>query len=566
MNARIQDILPLAPGQGGILFHAIGGGGMSGDYVIQIAIDLRGEPDEAAERAAWQALVARHDALRSALVWQGQKQPLQVVGRQARPRLTVEDIAALPTADQAAHMAAWLDRDRAEGFDLTRAPLLRVHRFRRGQDRHRVIVTFHHVVLDGWSIPVLLRDWAALWSGASLPPALPLRDYLAWVHAQDRQAARAFWQAELAGLTPLPPLAFAAPETPPAQRRGDLTLALTGPETEALKQAARRAGITLATVVHGAWALFLAHSQNSPEAVYGLARAGRPALLKGAETRAGMFLTTLPIRARLDPDQPLSVWLAGLQAVQDRQADHEHLPLAEVLAAAGQRGAAVMQTAVVFENYPTDPGTLGRIPGLTIGAIEIREQTGLGLTLYATQRAGLELRLLFDAAAIGEQAARQVLNDLRAVLTTFAADPATPLRAIRLGSRATAVTATMAEPAPIPAAQGADLPALARIWQEVLDLPPLPPLSPEDHFFDLGGHSLLVITLQDRIRRDLGVAVEIPDLFRFATLRGQGGHIARLASGILSDPVAADRGEARAAGAQRLRQRRSQTTKVSIDA
>ena len=550
MNDRIQSIHPLAPGQGGILFHAIGGGA-PGDYVVQIVLDLDGTPDDAAEHAAWQALVARHDALRTAFVWKGQKQPLQVVGRRAVPRIGASDLTHLPPGDRAAHLAAWLERDRAEGFDLARAPLLRVHRFRLDETRHRMVVTFHHAALDGWSIPVLLREWVTLRAGQALPPALPFRDHVAWAHAQDRAAARAFWRAELAGCAAVPPFRLPAPDTPPSTRRGDLTLRLPVAEAQALAGAARGCGVTLATLIHGAWALFLTGSTGLPEAVYGLARAGRPVALKGAETRAGMFLTTLPMRATLDPDRPLSLWLAGLQARRIAQGAHEHLPLAEVLAAAGQRGAALMQTAVVIENYPTDPALLGQIPGMSIRAVEVLEQTGLGLTLYAMRREGLELRLLYDAAAISGAAARQVLDDLRGVLTAFSAHPDTPLREIAIRSRAE----TVIPAAPIPAQPGADLPALARIWQEILDIPPP---APGDNFFDLGGHSLLVIALQDRIRRDLGVGVEIPDLFRFATLAAQGGHIARLASGAAPNAVRSQ-AEARLTGAQRLRRRRAQT-------
>lgn len=559
MSDLIQDIYPLAPGQGGILFHAIGGGA-SGDYVIQIAIDLNGSLDEAAECDAWQALVARHDVLRTAFVWKGQKQPLQVVGRRAAPRIGATDLTHLPPEDQAAYLATWLESDRAEGFNLTRAPLLRVHRFRMDGARHRMVVTFHHAVLDGWSIPVLLREWVMLYAGRTLPPALPFRDHVAWAQAQDRAAARAFWRAELAGAAAVPPFRLPAPETPPATRRGDLTLRLPAAEAQALATAARGCGVTPATLLHGAWALFLTGSTGLPEAVYGLARSGRPAALKGAETRAGMFLTTLPMRATIKPDQPLSLWLADLQARQIAQGPHEHLPLAEVLTAAGQRGAALMQTAVVFENYPTDPALLGRIPGMTIGAVKVLEQTGLGLTLYATQREGLELRLLYDAGAISRTAAQQVLDDLREVLNAFAARPGMPLRDIAIRSRAEAVASAAAAAPTLP---GAELPALARIWQEVLDIPPP---APGDNFFDLGGHSLLVITLQDRIRRDLGTEVEIPDLFRFATLAAQGGHLARLASGTMPDQLPSRAG-ARSSGADRLRQRRARTmTKDRTDA
>lgn len=556
MNARIQDIYPLAPGQGGILFHAIGGGS-PGDYVIQIRIDLHGDLDPERERAAWLALTERHDALRTAFVWKGQAKPLQVVGRQAVPNVEVTDLRSFSESEQMAYLTNWMQQDRDAGFDLTRAPLLRVNRFRLGEDHHRLVVTFHHIILDGWSIPVMLREWVALLSGQTLPPALPFKDYIAWCHAQDGNAAKAFWRSELKD-SPAPSVAaLPAPEAPPASRRGDLTLNLSAAQVQPLLAAARNCGVTLANVVQGAWALFLARSTDVQDVAYGLARAGRPAALKGSETRVGMFLTTLPMRARLTPDQPLAGWLMALQNSQIAQSPHEHLPLSDILATSGQRGAALMQTAVVFENYPTDPALLGQIPDLRIKAVDVLEQTGMALTLYAMQRDGLDLRLLFDAGAISVGAARQALDDVTEILTIFATHPETPLRDITIRSRAHVQAET---PVLDHAPTGAALPALVKIWQDVLEIAPP---SADQNFFDLGGHSLLVISLQDRIRRDLGLEVEIPDLFRFATLGAQSNHLARMLQGAASSDSIQTRaeaaGKARATGAGRLRLRRTQS-------
>ncbi|MDO5611880.1 MAG: condensation domain-containing protein [Paracoccus sp. (in: a-proteobacteria)] len=550
MSDRIQDILPLAPGQGGMVFHAIGGGA-PGDDVIQIVVDMTGTPDLGADRAVWDALVARHDALRTAFVWQGQKQPLQVVGRRAALQMVQHDLTAMAGAAQSAHLSDWLTQDRAQGFDLTRAPLMRVACFALAPDRQRLVVTFHHAILDGWSIPVLLREWVTLRAGRSLPDARPARDHVAWALAQDRAAARDFWRAELAGYVP-PRAALPTPDAPPVSRRGDISLRLDPGQTQALTRAARASGVTLATAIQGAWALFLARSAGADDVVWGLARAGRPAALAGAETRVGMFLTTLPMRAALPADQPLSAFLANLQARQTRQAPHEHLPLTDVLAAANQRGGALMQTAVVFENYPADPARLGDLPGLTITGVQVFEQPGLGLTLYVIPGDGLTLRLIFDAAVVSHAAARLVLVDLHALLVL---PHDTRLHDIAVQSRA-----TMLRQAPAPRPPGAArpaLPALAAIWADVLAIPTP---AAADNFFDLGGHSLLAITLQDRIRRDLGIEVQIADLFRHATLGAQSAHLAGLNTPLVS-ARADDTALARQTGANRLRQRRAQTMK-----
>ncbi|MFV0474024.1 MAG: condensation domain-containing protein, partial [Pikeienuella sp.] len=502
MNDKIQDVYPLAPGQGGILFHSIGGAG-SGEYVIQILIGIDGAPDPERERESWRALVARHDALRTAFVWKGRKRPLQVVGRAAAAKLTVTDLSDLDETAQAARLADWLREDRAAGFDLTRAPLLRINRFVLGGGRGRIVVTFHHAALDGWSIPALLRDWAALYAGRALPAAAPFREHVAWVYAQDRDGALAFWREELAGRGPAGDWPFRREEGI-GERRGDLSIRLDEAETEALSAALRGDGLTLATAVQGAWALVQARAAGADDLVYGLARAGRPAALPGAESRVGMFLNTLPVRARIEPSRPLADWLRGLQARVLAQGPHEHASLAEIQAADRRGGAPLLQSAVVIENYPTDPALLGAIPGFRVEAVEVLEQTSLPLTLFAVTRGGLRLRLLHDAAMIGAGAARRMLDDLRRVLDAFVLRPETPLADIAILTRAEVAPAAPPAAENPPAAAGAaeTLPGLARIWADLLEAP-LP--AAEANFFDLGGHSRLAITLQDRVARDLGV-------------------------------------------------------------
>lgn len=369
MSDRIQDAYPLAPGQGGMLFHAISAAA-PGQYVIQILLELTGHPDPTREAAAWQALVDRHDALRTAFVWQGQKRPLQVVGRRARLRLSRSDLSDLSPEAQTAQFTEWLAADRARGFDVARAPLMRVEQVDLGAAGQRRVVTFHHLALDGWSIPILLRDWMALYAGRDLPAPQPFKPHVAWAEAQDRGAARGFWAEDLAsdlapdrtGLQQAGRWSLPRPATTPQQARGDLSARLGAAETEALSASLRARGVTLASAVQGVWALVQSAVHGQDEVLYGLARSGRSSAQ--ATEAVGMFLNTLPVRLRRgEPRTPALDWLAQLQTRVLAQATHEHLPLAEVQAAARQAGAPPrFDGAVVFENYPTDPGLLGAAP------------------------------------------------------------------------------------------------------------------------------------------------------------------------------------------------------------
>ncbi|QCO55741.1 hypothetical protein EOK75_08300 [Pseudorhodobacter turbinis] len=515
--SKITAAYPLAPGQAGILFQSLGDGA-NGAYVIQIALDIQGTPDLQTERASWDALVARHDVLRTAFVWKDRKQPLQVVGSHARAKLSVIDLGDLDADAQSARLDAWLAADRSAGFDLSHAPLLRITRFQRGKDRHRIIVTFHHAILDGWSIPLLLQDWIALYSGQTLPTAPAFRDYVAWAQSQDRTAAQEFWHDHLAGHSHRV-LRLPAPDMPPTSPRGDLSAALTHDETRALTASLLPLGLTMATAVQGAWALLLARATGEDDVIYGLARSVRPVSLTSADRRVGMYLNTLPMRARIPAQTPLHLWLADLQAATYAQVRHEASTLADALGGHAQHG---LNTAVVFENYPRDPALLGRLDDFSVRHIEVFEQTSLDLTLFAVHENGLVLRLLFDARTTDAGFAKGLLQDLRHILCKMGDTPAMLVGDIAIASRVPLAAIPARHP---PSPNGPALPEVAAIWRALLELPAV---SGTDNFFDLGGDSLLTLSLQDRIRVALGVEVEIPDLFRHATLSAQSAHVQRL--------------------------------------
>lgn len=549
MNDRIQDVLPVAPGQDGILFQTLARPG-SGDYVVQVALRLNGQPDATREAAAWEALVARHDALRTAFVWKGQKAPLRVIGRRARMSRATVDLSGQPETMQTARLAAWLEEDRRTGFDLSRAPLLRVTRFDLGDGQHQMVVTFHHAALDGWSVPVLLRDWAALYAGRALPAARPARDEtLTAAQPTDLD----FWRGELdgfedAGRWYLPPVEQSA--SPP---RGEVSDILDTDQTVALNTVLRARGLTLSAAVLATWALVQMRSTARDRAVFGVARSGRTGMA-GAETRVGMFLNTLPLVATLDGDPTVAEWLATLQTRLRAQASYEHVPLSQIQAVLRRpNGTTLLESAVVFENYPTDPALLGQIPSLTVASVEVLEQTSLPLTLYAIPGERLRLRLLFDATLTSETAVRGLLGDVMATLRQIATAPETRLSAVPVVSRFQPRPSVRAATASAPVA--ADTSTLAGLWQAILDLPTAP--GPDDNFFDLGGHSLLVITLQERIRTEIGAETEIPDLFRHATLAAQAAHIATLAAGPDAPTLPPVQTPARSRGRDRLQQRRA---------
>ncbi|WP_158892216.1 non-ribosomal peptide synthetase [Amycolatopsis anabasis] len=432
-RSRIEEILPLSPLQQGLLFHALYDEQAADVYVVQLFFDLEGELDTAALRAAGQALLRRHANLRAGFWHENVDQPVQIVAREVTLPWAEHDLSGLGPA-QDAELRRLLDEDRARRFDLTRPPLLRCTLFRLGARRHRFVLTNHHILWDGWSMPVLVAELLELYArrgdDTALPRVTPYRNYLSWLAAQDRPAAESAWRETLAGAEPVLLAGTDPSRTPRTPER--FSRDLPAEFTAALAARARRHGLTMNTLVQGAWGLLLGAVTGREDVLFGTTVSGRPPELPGVESMVGLFINTLPVRLNWTPDEPLRAVLSRAQDRQTALLAHQHLGLTEIQRLAG--GGELFDTTTVFENYPLDAAGLGEpIAGLRVSAVDGRDSTHYPLGLTAAQHGPvLRLRLdyrpdLFDRTEVDRLATRYVR-----LLEAFAADPDQPVGRIDL--------------------------------------------------------------------------------------------------------------------------------------
>nr|BFE81260.1 hypothetical protein GCM10020093_038610 [Planobispora longispora] len=341
-GTQLEDILPLSPLQQGLYFHAVFDEAAPDVYTAQLMLDLEGPLDADRLRSAVARLLERHPNLRASFRQRVGGEPVQLVHR--RVEVPWREISG---GDPDAVAA----QERARRFDLARPPLLRVALVRTGPARTRLIFTNHHILLDGWSTPLLAAELLALYTGAEPPSAPPYRDYLAWLVRQDRAAAADAWKHALRGLggpTLVAPDPAGRPPAEPGRVRAHLSEDLTGRLTAVL----RSRSLTLNTAVQGAWALLLALLTGRDDVVSGCTVSGRPAELPGVERMIGLFINTLPVRVRLRPEETLSGLLTRIQAEQAELLPHHHLGLAEIQRLHGS--GPLFDTMTVLENYPLD--------------------------------------------------------------------------------------------------------------------------------------------------------------------------------------------------------------------
>ncbi|MFE7617371.1 amino acid adenylation domain-containing protein, partial [Streptomyces sp. NPDC057496] len=430
---RVADLLGLGPAQEGLLFHSTFDREAEDVYVGQLTLEIDGELSATRLRDAVQKVVDRHDALRAAFLQRRSGEWVQAVAVRAPADWEEYDLADLAEEERRRRLDGLLVEQRTRRFDLSRPPLVRFLLVRTAPDRHVFALTNHHLVLDGWSLPLVVRDLMALYGedgGASLPAARPYRDHLAWLDGQDREAAREAWQRALGGLEP----SLIAPD---ARRDGTAPLPhhrTMDPEVVSrLTGWARRHGVTLNSAIETAWALLLGRLTGRNDVSFGIAVSGRPTDLPGSAEIVGLLMNTVPVRVVLDPGEPLEALARRVQREQTDLLDHQFVPLAEVQRWLGT--GDLFDTTLVFENYPLDPAA-GLVGGEGSDGLGLRDVRGhdsnhypLGVTVGPAPDSRLRFTYrpdLFSPEWVDDLAAR-----FEQVLDTMATSGTTP--AGRLG-------------------------------------------------------------------------------------------------------------------------------------
>ncbi|MGH3870236.1 MAG: amino acid adenylation domain-containing protein [Pseudonocardiaceae bacterium] len=413
-QSELEDFWPLSPLQEGLLFHALFDEDALDVYTVQAVLDLEGSLDAAWLRSAAQALLDRHSCLRTAIFLLNDP-PVQVVVREVQVPWTEVDLSGWPTEDRSSRCDRLVENDRITRFDLQDPPLLRFLLVKIGEERYRLILSVHHILLDAWSMSLAMGELFALYAsggdGSQLPRVRSFRDYLVWLSTRDRSAALAEWAQALKGVAAPTLLAAADRSRPPVVLPEQVDLDISADLTPRLTSFARARGLTLNTLVQVAWAVVLSRSVGRLDVVFGTTVAGRPAELPGVESMLGLFINTIPVRVRIDPAESLVDLLRRIQDEQFRLLDYQYVGLAELQREVGVD--ALFDTITVFESFPFDIVGMARLldsTAATFTGIAVRDSTHYPMALMAIPGTRLQIALkyrpdLFDSVAV------QVLAD-----------------------------------------------------------------------------------------------------------------------------------------------------------
>lgn len=430
-SRNIADVYPLSPMQAGLLFQCLLDE-TSGAYFVQIRMRLHGELDVQRMELAYRQLVASHDVLRTAIMHEGLRQPQQLVLKQRVGPFTLHDVAGLEPALQESALLELLRQDRGRPFLLDKDPLFRMMLVRRAAADHDAVFSFHHIILDGWCVNLLVDGLLELYARLMQGEVAPLlrspayKRYIRWVMQQDAEQARGFWREALADPPPLatvPQKDWRGEATVPGETQAYLNRSLVHSlgvaRTRALQAMCRSHGVTLNSALQTLWGMALQRYNRSDDVIFGCVVSGRSDELDQVETMVGMTINTLPVRLRCTADES---FIEVVRRLQDhfRQAErHATLPLAEMQRCAGGRGE-LFDTLFVFQNLPDRTAPVG---GLRVDGIQEVEQTHYDFSLVFKVGEEIQVTCVYNGARISERQAQAVQGHLQNLVDGALRDP-----------------------------------------------------------------------------------------------------------------------------------------------
>ncbi|MEH1919452.1 amino acid adenylation domain-containing protein [Nostoc sp.] len=429
---NLEDIYPLSPLQEGMLFHTLYSP-EDGVYFEQVTGKITGGLDIGAFAHAWQVVVDRHPILRTAFVWENQDTPVQVVSTSVKFPIQQQDWRNFSTAEQEYQFKQHLAGDRKNGFQLDKPPLMRFTIIQMDDVSWQWVWSHHHILLDGWSIPLIFKEVLEVYKSKlqgvahSLTSIPPYRNYIQWLASQDNHSSKQFWREQFADLASPTPISWELEDTEVLQNLPDnqeAELRLSDKEFTTLQQMAQNCHLTLNTLTQGAWALLLQKYGAGQDVLFGVTVSGRPPEITGVEKMVGLFINTLPMRVALEPSLTVASWLEKIQQHHVRMREYEYSKLTdiqkEISLAAGE---SLFESILVFENYPVDQSLKEQGEYFRVDDIQFYERTNYPLTVGVVPDRGLRLKLNYQTKFLSATAAKTLLSHLRNIIINLAEHP-----------------------------------------------------------------------------------------------------------------------------------------------
>ncbi len=439
MNIKqlIKDIYPLSSLQQGILFHSL----LSEKeelYVTQILLEICGPLDIQRFEDSFNNLVERHDIFRTAVVYENVKLPLQAVLKERKLNIHFTDLTNQSVEAQEAYIEEFRKADRAKGFQLNKPPLVRIIAFRVETERHLILWSTHHIIIDGWSTDLILSEleeiYQALTSGQvpKLEEPAPFSNYFKWLAKQEREQAVHYWKEYLAGYDEpvgLPKLPILSHETKHLER--DIRFTLSKEISSSLTEIATKYQVTLNTVYQVVWGILLQKYNDTPDVVFGTVVTVRPSDIPNVEKIVGLLINTIPVRIQNDSKTSFSQIIVNIQTAANESSRYSFFSLAEIQTNTPLK-QQLFDNLMAFQNYATQENK--KSEGIHLQKVKNYEEANYDFTFIVSPAEENQIILSYNANLYPVELINGVKEDLLEIFATVTANPDIPIGEIHLSS------------------------------------------------------------------------------------------------------------------------------------
>lgn len=523
----IEAILPLTELQQGMLVHHLSNP-LHDEGFLHVGFRLKGSLNTHFFKKAWELSIKRHQVLRSSVHWENIRTPVQLIRGTSEPNWTILDWTHLSLAEQDIRLEALKSDQKGSGLDFKQNPLLNFYLIKMGQAEFFFLWPCHHLLLDGWSSSIIVKDLCAFYEGLckgtdrELETLPSLKTYYAWLKNKERNGAASFWSNYFAGYSKSHLFIRA---NAPIRSDGSIMecISLSVAESKKITEKARANLVSVNTMIQGAWSLLLSAYFNADNVVFGTTVSGRSNDFPNMDLLAGMFMNILPVSSIIVKQCSLIEWLQSFQKRQLVCLQYEETAFTEILSqVSNTKGGIRFDSLLVFENFPWKD--------LKCGDVEINDYgsgvtSNYPITLIIVPGTQMEFKFIFNADELNEGTKKWIMDNWERVLKLILSDGVTQVGEVLDGvgvflhddseqkkSKALKIEALCVD---YIAPRNEIEEQLVNIWKNLLGLDKV---GVTDNYFELGGKSIMAVQMFVLIESKLGAKLPLTTLLFSPTI------------------------------------------------
>jgi hypothetical protein len=534
---NIEDIIALTPMQEGILFHYLRDK-ESEQFFEQLSLSISGTIDLRLFKKAWEFVIETNDVLRALFCWENVKKPLQIILKEHKLNLRYYDYTIFKDSEKKNLLKRIKIKDREEKFNLDKEVPFRITLYKIENDKYELIISNHHILYDGWSSGIILKEffnaYHSLYYNNCLnrPKKNKFKEYVKWIHNQDKNKLRSFWNDFFKGYNDKTDLLIKNQNINKKKNVEHYQFKFADELTFRLEHFAAEHKISLASILYGAWGGLLQKYNYFEDVIFDTTVSGRPTKVKGVENIVGLFMNTLPFRIKVTGDMSILEFLNNINKMSQKREKYECTPVEILNEFRNKSKNQLFNSLIVIENYPLDKILMKENNLLSISSYSIHETTGYDLTIIITIFEGINIQFAFDKNLFDKESIIRLTGHLITVVKEIINKHGSTISAIDILMDNQVNIGVNFDSKLLPKIESADMDytslnevekVLLNIWAEVLGKTP----GVNDDFFEIGGDSIALVRVYKQINDRFPEEIKVNDFFENPTIKKLG----RLISG-----------------------------------